>query len=377
MKIVCVGHAIKEVLSALDSLKALQTGVAEANGTVCGSFLLSDGGDGFLDVYMDSHPSAQFEQIVTLDALGADLTAPYIWDPESETAVIEVAKCRGLAQINPSRRNIMISGSAGIADLLAVVRRRGAKKVLIGLGGTATCDGGVGFLWRLAEISGQCRNGCPEIRTAMDMADIPSPDIEALRVWADPMEIIACADVDNPLLGEIGAAHSFAAQKGANVVEVEQLDAFMESWADRVERNAGEHWRDLNGAGAAGGLSFAMASIGALLVPGALACMEFNGLAEFIKKGQKVITTEGRFDFTSFHGKAPWTIASTSVTQGIDAIIFCGIAEESAAAQAAKDGVVVVEFGRHLHGDDRKSQAAACITEAVKQYLVEGMGNKE
>jgi len=377
MKIVCVGHAIKEVLTAQESLEALQAGVDNANFVVSGSFLMSDGGDGFLDAYMHCHHSAELEQILTLDALGADSEASYVWDPETETAVIEVAKCIGLAKIDTSRRNIMISGSAGIADILAVVRRKGAKKVLIGLGGTATCDGGVGFLWRLAEASGQCRNGCPEVRTAMDMADIPSPDIEALRIWADPMEIIACADVDNPLLGEIGAAYSFAAQKGASEIEIEQLDAFMEDWSDRVERNAGEHWRNLSGSGAAGGLGFALASIGARIVPGAAACMEFNGLAESIESGQKVITTEGRFDRTSFHGKAPWTVASTALAKGADAAIFCGIAEESASARATNDGVAIVEFGRDLHGDDRKSQSVACITNAIKRYLVEGTGNEE
>lgn len=372
MKIICVGNAIKEVMGPAECLKALERGVELAQQAVRGRFITSDGGDGFLEA-IAYHREVREVAAPSLGALGDEIETVFVVDEPSSTAYIESAKVIGLAMVAPERRNIMISGTAGLADAIWAAKQTGVKRIVVGLGGSATCDGGVGMLWRLAELCGLCRFGCPEIRTALDMADLPPPDILSLRNTMSDVELIACTDVDNPLLGPEGAVYTFAAQKGANPEQIEQLEPFMQEWAERVERNGEGSWKDDRGAGAAGGLGFALRAIGAKLQSGARLMARDSGLEKEIAAGATVLTAEGKFDNSSLHGKAPWVVSQLAVEKGATAVIFCGVCSDEARAAAAERGVKVVEYGAGMSLSDISGRSGEKLSEAVKSYLTEAV----
>ncbi len=366
--VLCAGNAVKEVMSATNSLAALEAGARASNKPLSNGFLISDGGDGFLEACGQGHNYVINEAACT-GPLGDAISAPYLIDSENETAYIEIALCSGLKLVEKSRRNVMISGTAGVADLVYATRMAGVKKLYIGLGGSATCDGGAGFLWRLAELSGQCRRGYPEPRIAMDLPELPSPDIQALCGWLAPMEIIGCVDVDNPLRGPNGAAKVFAPQKGADPDQAELLEGWMGDWCIRIERSAGMKLCAMPGAGAAGGLGFAVAAVGATLVCGARMVFDLTNLSDAISDGTTLLTVEGRFDATSMGGKATWEAALLARERGGHAAIFCGVADRNALAEAVDRQIAVVEFGRDITENQRVTHMPAMLTAAVTEYL--------
>lgn len=371
--IICAGNAIKEILSAAETVAALKAGADAAGRHTSKGFLISDGGDGFLEACGQNVSLERMESPCTAP-LGDVVTAPFLFDPGNKTAYIETALCCGMKIVEENRRNVMISGTAGVADLVAAAREAGATKIYVGLGGSATCDGGVGFLWRLAELSGQCQYGGPDPRVAMDMPELPSPDIDALRRWLGPLEIIACADVTNPLRGPKGAARVFGPQKGADPEQTEQLEGWMGDWCERIERNAGVALCGLPGSGAAGGLGFAITAAGGQLVPGARTVFELTGLTSNVIAGKTLVTAEGKFDATSFGGKATWEAALLARENGAQAVIFCGIADPAAMAEAAGQGVAVLEYGRDIPENKWTSESSAMLTMAVTRYFQERSG---
>lgn len=369
LRVICAGHAIKEVLSAAESLFSMECGVRRAApGTEPARFVVSDGGDGFLDAY---HFACDGE-IVTVPVtgpLGDSIQADFYYDSTSRRAIIESARAIGLALVPPQNRDVLQSGTAGLADLLASARQHGAREIIIGLGGSATSDGGIGLLWRLHHYA-QSQPGAPApTRTAADLATAPAPDLAAIRRWLGDLQLIASTDVDNPLTGPHGAVRSFARQKGATPQQLPALESAVIRWADQIESRAGAALRDLPGAGAAGGLGFALLAIGARREPGAQTLCEWIGLPEAIQPGDIVMTTEGKFDETSLHGKAPWTVAQLACTRGARPVIFCGIADESAIATARQHDIDVCEFGRDLPAADRAALTPGRLVAAVEQYL--------
>lgn len=370
-EILCVGHALKEVLSAGECLAALENGVRQSGDKVDGSFLLSDGGDGFLDA-CGRLREMEIREVDCTAPLGDAITAPFLYDEEAQTAYIEMAQCSGLKLVEPVRRNVMISGTAGLGDLIAAARNAGARKIYIGLGGSATCDGGLGMLWKLVDHAGLCQPGACEVRVALDLPDSPSPDIDALKEWFSGVELIAMADVDNPLMGPNGAAKVFGPQKGSDPEQIEQLDGWMGDWCDRVQRNAGTNLCGAPATGAAGGVGFALAVLGAELVPGAVAMCEMTGLALRLNSSSVMLTAEGRFDDTSFGGKAPWVASRMALERNAQPVIFCGTSDDNAARSAKEAGVTVVEFGADIPPDERVNRSAEALADCVAGYLKGG-----
>lgn len=375
--IICVANPIKEIMSAQECLHAMVAGEGKALRGVAGNtpsdvkvcgFLMSDGGDGFLDA-IGQNGALERRTVPTTGPLGDIVSANYLRDAGPGIAYIESANVCGLRLIEPGRRNIMMSGTAGLADVVVAAKEDGARQIYIGLGGSATCDGGVGFLWRLACLTGQFTPDACEGRTALDMAESAVPDTAAIREWLGETRLIVCADVDAPLLGTAGAAQGFAAQKGATPEQVEQLEAWMANWAARVEINAGASLQSLAGAGAAGGLGFVFAAIGAELLPGAMTVMELTGLAGAVTQADLVMVTEGKFDATSLQGKAPWAVAELARRADAAPVIFCGVSDNEARTRAESAGVKVIEFAAGVTEDRRTAEMPGLLTAAVEAYI--------
>lgn len=368
--IICGANPIKEVLTAGQCLDAIRQGLGAHPDKTFNfqGYQFGDGGDGFLEAI--SHDRDFTEHTVqTIAPMGDVIDCPVLIDEQTQTAFIESATCCGLRLVAPHRRDVMMSTTAGLADLIAFCREAGMKKVYVGLGGSATCDGGVGVLWKLACHAGQHEADACDPRAAIDLAECAPPDVHLIQEWLEPVKLIACCDVLNPLLGPEGTAQTYGPQKGATPEQVDQLENWMQCWAARIERHTALALRDLPGAGAAGGLGFALATIGAELVPGAQVTAELSGLARSITPGDTVITTEGVFDQTSFDGKAPWMLARLALDHGAKPVIFCGDADADAADRARAAGVEIIPFAPNLPPEKRAEETAGLLRDAVFAYF--------
>lgn len=235
---------------------------------------LSDGGDGTLDTIIAAL-GGEYRHAEVHGPLGRMVDARY--GLCGDTAVIEVAEACGLKYLSTVERNPLIASSYGVGELLLAAVKAGARRFLIGLGGTATCDGGEGMM-AVPGLS-QALAGCS-------------------------FELLS--DVDNPLLGPFGAARVYAPQKGASPSDVEVLEMRMTAWAETVFAETGMDIRNLPGAGAAGGLGGAfMAFFGARCSRGIERILEITGFDEAVRGAGLILTGEGRSDLQTLHGKVP------------------------------------------------------------------------
>lgn len=337
---------------------------------MAGAYCLSDGGDGFLEAYEGIVPMRR-QRAVVPGPMGNLTVADFLYDEETTTAVIESAQCIGLALIPEDRRDIMAAGTGGLGDMVFGAMMMGARRIVVGLGGSATCDGGLGMLYHLQE---GLRRGTKIGRHlgASDLRIPPPVDIPFLRDSLRNVQLDVFCDVKSVLAGPRGTAYTFAPQKGATREQVRELDQMIERWGDYVESSAEPGLKLAEGAGAAGGLGFAFAAIGGKLLPGADTFCNMIGLKEKLVECDGLITCEGRFDGTSFAGKAPWRAAHTSQLAGKPAMIACGIAEQSAIDQANLIGVRVIEFSRDIPESRRTAEAFSLLQEATRRYVLTG-----
>ena len=263
---------------------------------------LADGGEGTLDVLVRALGGA-FCRAEVHDPLGRMVSARF--GLCGDTAVIEVAEACGLQLLTPSERNPLVASSYGVGELLLAARERGARHFLIGLGGTATCDGGEGML-----------------------------QVPGLREALQGCTLELLCDVDNPFIGPRGAARVFAPQKGASPASVEVLERRLEALAGRFCVETGVDVRALPGAGAAGGLGGAfMAYFGAACVSGIDKVLELVHFGELKQGANLIITGEGKSDRQTLSGKVPLGVLRHA--QGIPVVLLSGRIEDREALLAA------------------------------------------
>ncbi len=366
-RILCLGNALKETLGARLALRSLELGVQLGGGTVRGGFCLSDGGDGFLESY-EGVVKLRRQRSVVPGPLGDFAVSDFLFDDETQTAVIESAQIIGMALVTPARRDIMNSGTGGLGDVLMAAILMGARRIVVGLGGSATCDGGVGMLYHLQEGLRQGTKIGKHI-AAKDLENPPPVDIGFLRERLKNVQIDVFCDVNNVLTGPRGTAFNFAGQKGATRYEMRLLEYLLERWAKRIQMFTDSNVAELEGAGAAGGMGFALAAIGGKLLPGSDAFFDLIGYEKLLGECDGVVTCEGRFDTSSFAGKAPWRAAQVSQMAGKPALIACGSADAAAVEQAALIGVKVAEFARDVPVERQAAEAFTLLQESVRQYV--------
>ncbi len=250
---------------------------------------MSDGGDGLIDVVGGAVAQATRRQVEVLDARGRAVTAAWLALPDGR-ALIESAQACGLARLSASERDPASATSFGVGQLLLAARAAGHVELVVGLGGSATMDGGAGAVVALGH------------RVERHAGELVQVERGAML----GASIALAADVDSPLLGPDGAAR-FARQKGATDEQLPTLTRALERFADVVERDLdGGPWRDLPGAGAAGGLGFGLAAFcGARIVPGAPLVAELVELERKLDGASIVVTGEGALDSQTGAGKVP------------------------------------------------------------------------
>jgi glycerate kinase len=286
---------------------------------------MSDGGHGFLDTIASVFAGRRETNVD--DALGRPVGASWLFTTVAGTpiAVIESAQACGISRLTPEELNPLTATSYGVGQLIGGALASGARRILVGLGGTATNDGGAGMAQalgvRLLDADG---NDLPRGAGALERLD--RVDVSGLDKRLANVDVVAVVDVDNVLLGADGATRSFAGQKGADEPTSARLEAALARYAGLVtEATGAKGTADRPGAGAAGGLGFALAAFaGAAIHQGVELVSDILGVRAKMAHADLVITGEGRFDQQSLRGKVPTGIAALAGEAGLPCLVLAG-----------------------------------------------------
>lgn len=324
MKIVIAPQGFKAGISGLEAAEAIASGVLAAvpdAETVLAP--VADGGDGTLNSLVDATGGQVFTSTVT-GPLGHPLEARWGVMGDGATAVIEMALASGLALVPQRRRNPRVTTTAGTGEILREALDRGYTRIIVGLGGSATNDGGAGMASALgARFLDSGGRQLPAGGAAL--ARLDRLDTGELHPALSEATIVAATDVTNPLCGPDGASAVFGPQKGANQEMVQELDIALDNYARVVARDLGRDVSEQPGAGAAGGLGAGlMAFAGATLQSGIDMVCEVLGFDELLQGADLVITGEGRADRSTIFNKAPVGVARHARSHGIPTVLLAG-----------------------------------------------------
>ena len=324
MKIVIAPDSYKESLTALEVATEIEAGFREIFPFADYVKLpMADGGEGTVAALVAATGGSLVVQDVT-GPLGEPITAYFGLTGDGKTAVIEMAVASGLALVAPSLRNPMKSTTYGVGELIKAALDAGVNHLIIGIGGSATNDGGAGMLQALG-VQLQDLAGHEIGFGGGALANLAQIDISSLDSRLKSCLIETACDVDNPLTGPNGASVVFGPQKGATVEMVTQLDNNLLHFADLINRDLGIQVDRKPGAGAAGGMGAALlAFCGSMLRPGIQIVMEAVGLEAAVRDADLVITGEGRIDRQTLHGKAPLGVARMAKRFGKPVIGIAG-----------------------------------------------------
>lgn len=324
MKVVAAPNALKGSLSPFEAAAAIATGARRAHPDVRVEELgIADGGDGTAEVMCRAR-GGSFREVVALDPLGRPRVARYAWLDDG-TAVIDVATASGLALLGVEERNALVASSFGTGELVRAAALAGARRIVLGVGGSATVDGGAGILQalgaRLLDADGcEVSRGGGALRR---LARVDTSGIEA-RLRGVSLEI-AC-DVDSQLLGEHGAARLFGPQKGANTEDVELLECALAHFAQVLARDCGrKDVASVPSGGAAGGIAAGLyGALGARLRPGVDLVLDAVGFEAALEGAALCITAEGSLDRQSLRNKGPCGVARRAAAQRVPTVALAG-----------------------------------------------------
>ncbi|WP_127957446.1 glycerate kinase [Serratia microhaemolytica] len=339
MKIVIAPDSFKESLSAFDVACAIEQGFREIYPQAQYIKLpMADGGEGTVEAMVAATGGKRVELPVT-GPLGETVNAFYGWLSESRTAVIEMAAASGLHLVPPELRDPFLTSSVGTGELILAALEQGAQQIILGIGGSATNDGGAGMMQALGARLLD-RHGEPLPPGGAALADLTTIDLSNLDQRLAEITLRVACDVDNPLCGPKGASAVFGPQKGASPEQVVVLDNALLRWGRQIEQISGYSVLELPGAGAAGGLGAALAGLlNAQLEPGIAIVTDALQLATVVQGADLVITGEGRIDSQTVRGKTPIGVAKIAKQFAVPTIALAG--------GVARDHALV-----HQHGLD-------------------------
>ena len=338
MKIIIAPDSFKESLTALEAADAIEAGLkAIMPDAQYVKIPMADGGEGTVQSLIDATHGTLHSAEVTAP-LGNRIAAQYGISGDGKTAIIEMAAASGLHLVPPSERNPLITTSYGTGELILAALNHGVEKILLGIGGSATNDGGAGMLQALgADLLDE--HGAAIGYGGGNLAQLARADFSRLDARLQHVVLEVACDVNNPLCGEKGAAAVFAPQKGATPDMVKTLDRNLAHFAQIIQRDTGKDIASGAGTGAAGGMGG-----GVLLLPqaqlksGVQIVIDYVKLAEHIRDADWVVTGEGRMDAQSVHGKTPVGVARVAkqfdkpvialvgcLRAGYPAVYDCGI----------------------------------------------------
>jgi glycerate kinase len=292
---------------------------------------LADGGEGTLAA-IEAAGGWQRRSATVRDPLGRPIRATWLLSDDGRRAAVEMAEASGLSRLSTDERDAIGATSIGTGDLLRAALDEGVSDIVLGIGGSATSDGGAGLLTGLGAAADR---------------DAASADLAALDPRLATVRLQVACDVSNPLLGPEGAAAIYGPQKGASPTDVKDLDANMGPFADRLDDVAGRTERETPGAGAAGGVGYALLSIqdrfaAFALRPGVELVMDATDFDARLSRADLVITGEGRIDAQTAFGKTALGVARRARAAGVPCVAVGGGVETSGIEALASVGAIAI-----------------------------------
>ena len=324
LRILVAPNAFKESLSAVDAAAAISRGLLKVlpNSRIT-QLPIADGGDGTLEAVVEGTHGKIFRARV-LDPLGKKIFAHYGLTGDGKTAVIEMSRASGLALVPTSQRNPMGCTSYGTGQLIKAALKRGVHDIILGIGGSATVDGGIGALQALG-VEFLDRRGRPVGWGGNGLKSIARIDMDRINPLLKRARILVACDVDNPLVGPRGSAAVFGPQKGATPGMVRKLDERLGRLGKLIQQTTGRDVSQVAGSGAAGGIAGGfMGLLGARLSPGSDLVFDLLQVEHQVKKADLIFTGEGQIDFQTPFGKGPGMLAKIARENGVPVIGIAG-----------------------------------------------------
>jgi glycerate 2-kinase len=350
MKILVAPDKFKGALGAREVSENIAKGLRDVlPGAKIEIVTMADGGEGTAEVICNAR-GGSWVQCKAHDPLGREIDARYAWIGEEKVAVMEMSEAAGMRRLSENERDPIRANTFGVGEMILDAARRGAAEIIIGLGGSATNDGGFGMAralgFRFFSGAKELTDGVSELRDLTRIEAPVAPGVSPANSRTQPirlppqLNIIAAVDVKNPLLRENGATRVFGPQKGATKANIDILERSLTALADVVAKEFGIDYRNEPGAGAAGGLGFGLMSFcGAKIRPGFDVVAEAVGLETKIKDADIVITGEGSLDRQTLEGKTPAGVARLARKFGKPVFAIVGRATKDQEVREVFDAV--------------------------------------
>ena len=374
---------MKKIVVASDSFKGSLTSLEVAAGAEQGihevfpecevvKVNVADGGEGTMDA-LRSTLGGQWVTVAAADPLGRPRNVSYVVLGDGNTAVIEMSAASGLPLLEPQERNPMLTSTFGTGEMIVDALSRGCRRFLVGIGGSATNDAGMGMLealgFRFIDKDGKVLPGRGE-----SMSEVVDIDMSHVSGEVKESEFIIACDVDSPFCGPRGAAYVFSPQKGADPQMVAELDAGMEHLAEVIVRTTGKDIRNIPGAGAAGGLGGGfLAFLNSRLERGIEMVLDAIAFDDIIRGSDLVITGEGRVDSQTLTGKTPFGIMKRAQKQNIRTVAIGGSVKLGDDDDVSGFDSIwpVTPEGMPLEEAMKAETASANVRETVKKIMLE------
>ena len=330
MKIVIASDSYKGSCTTLEVANAIEKGIKKILKDVdIIKILVADGGEGTVDALVIGTDGI-YDEVEVVGPLGEKIMAKYgILD--DNIGVIEMAAASGLTLVQESKRNPMITTTYGTGQLIKAAIDRGCKKILVGIGGSATNDGGAGMAQALG-FSLKDKDGKEIGYGGGELSKLFTIDSSGVDPKLRETEIIVISDVSNPLCGPNGASYVYGPQKGANLEAVKQLDSNLKHYASIIKKSFGKDIIDVPGAGAAGGLGAGLITFcNAELCSGIEKILDITNIDMYLEDADFVITGEGQIDGQSIYGKAPIGVAKRAMKHNVPVLAIVGSVGEGVA----------------------------------------------
>ena len=332
MKVVVAIDSFKGSLSSIEAGQAVKAGVLAAHPDANVIIKpLADGGEGTTDAFIEGLGGQRIDLIVT-GPMGSPVSCYYGYLEKDKTAIIEMASASGITLVPAHQKNPLTASTRGVGEMILHALEKGCRHFIIGIGGSATNDAGIGMLKALG-YSFLDEQGFDVGEGAQALGKVASIDAKNRHPLLDDCQFRIACDVTNPLCGENGATYIYGPQKGVTEAQKESLDQDMAHFADVTETTLNCAYKNYPGAGAAGGLGFAFLSyLHASLSPGVELILDAINLSDALNGADIVVTGEGQLDRQTAMGKAPVGVAKLAKAHGAKVLAFSGSVTKEAVA---------------------------------------------
>lgn len=376
----------KKVVIAIDSFKGCMDSLTAAEAVKRGIersgfdadvdiFALADGGEG-TSIALARALGATEVPLAVCGPARKEVKCSYWISQNTRTAIMEMSACAGIMLVEGEEKNPERTTTYGVGEMILDAVESGCERIIVGIGGSATNDGGIGMLAALGFEFFDAEGALIEPYGAIAAGQVASISGEKVSEAVRECKFSVACDVTNPLCGELGCSAVFAAQKGADAASIARMDGYLQSYASVVESFSTKADRNAAGAGAAGGLGFAFLSfLDARLLSGAELVIRESGLERAIGKADIVVTGEGRMDVQSSMGKAPSAVAAVAKKHGKPVIAFCGAISSPEGVEGLDiDGIFPIQTAAISLEDAMRTEVATANLEFTARNVFKVLG---